>query len=91
MKFAPKKAEGGQRMKQTKIFNFKKIVSMALVVLLAVLIFMPLNSDAGVCAEALTKCYVDAILVSIFTGFTAGLIFSTFCSLGYEWCLRYYE
>ncbi|MFQ6108976.1 MAG: hypothetical protein ACE5L7_05430 [Candidatus Aminicenantales bacterium] len=78
-------------MKGSKVSRSKKTLAAALVLLVAVLVFLPLQSDAGVCEDAAMRCAVDAILISIFTGVSTGLVFTAFCAFGYEWCLRYFE
>lgn len=76
-------------MKKSKVFKSKKIVSGILVLLMAILVFLPLHSEASLCEGAAARCMVDAIIVSFFTGFSAGVLFSLGCAVGYGWCLMY--
>ena len=90
MKFALRKAKGGGKMKDSRIFKRSKAVSLALVLLVASLALLPLYSDAGVCEAAFGRCAVDAVIVGLFGGFASGVIYAAGCALGYQWCLMYY-
>lgn len=76
-------------MKKSNVFKSKRMISGILALLIAALVFLPLHSEAGICENAAGRCMVDALIVSLFTGFSAGVLFSLGCAVGYEWCLMY--
>jgi len=78
-------------MKKLKKIKKNKILAAALTLLLLTLIVTPFPLAAGECGGALGACLVDALLAGLFGGLQSFLAYSTFCAVGYDWCLKYYQ
>lgn len=70
--------------------SHKKIMVVALVLFILVYAAAPSLQANADCGGALRKCSVDAIIVLIFGGPHAFLLYYSGCLMGYTWCLKYY-
>jgi len=77
-------------MKNFKKIKKNKILAASLALLLLTLIVTPFPLAAANCDDALGACMIDAIIAGLLGGITPFISYSTFCGLGYNWCLRYY-
>lgn len=67
----------------------KKGVSLLILCLLVILIH-PLAVSAEVCEGALERCAVEAVISGFFGGVQALAAHAVWCTVGYQWCLKYY-
>lgn len=74
-------------MKRNRVF--KKGASLLVLCLLIILIH-PLTVSAQVCEEALESCAVEAVVSGLFGGIQAMAAHAMWCTVGYQWCLKYY-
>ena len=70
--------------------SHKKIMVVALVLFILVYAAAPSLQANADCGEALRKCSVDSVIILIFGGPHAFLLYYSGCFLGYTWCLKYY-
>lgn len=76
-------------MKKLKGNKGIKILSGLLILLIALLFLSPQQLVAKGCDKALAECSVDAVIVGLFGGVHAGLLYFSGCLIGYGWCLEY--
>jgi hypothetical protein len=67
----------------------KKGASLLILCSLVILIH-PLAFSEGVCEEALGRCAVETVISGIFGGIQAMAAHAVGCTVGYQWCLKYY-
>ena len=73
-----------------KIIHFKNKVKLIAVVLVLLFIFINVNLVySGDCEHGLGKCMTHAIAVTIANP-AAGLAWAGYCSIGYQWCRKFY-
>ncbi len=69
--------------------NFR-IMALVLIFTLTVLYLAPSQLEANVCDEALVKCGVDAVIVTLFSGPASGFLYFSGCLIGHDFCEKYY-
>lgn len=64
--------------------------ALLLVLCLLVVLIHPLTASAQVCEEALERCAVEAVVSGFFGGIQAMAAHAVWCTVGYQFCLKYY-
>ncbi len=66
-----------------------KILALVLLLSFTLVYLVPYPLEANVCQDAFSKCGIDAVLVTIFSGPASGAIYFSGCLIGYDFCINY--
>lgn len=70
-----------------RVFRKRSLMIIFFLILFSLSLFWnPL--DAGKCEDALFRCTVTALIISV-TDVAGGIAWGSFCLIGYSWCLEF--